>query len=122
MHSGEDMPTQENPTQEISGGVAPDVQEIPPDVWGQAYFNGNLKDKHCSVDFVKDEIVFGRKNTCDVRLFHPGTSSIHCKLMRMGGVGSSILMLKDMSRNGTYVNGTRIGMSLLYTIRYILHY
>ena len=77
-------------------------------VWGQAFFNGNLPG-HENIDFVDDEITFGRKATCHVKLTHMGTSGLHCVLKRMGGEGSSILMLRDMSSNGTFVNGVRIG-------------
>ncbi len=105
----EDVGATQEATQEMNGvGADSTADEIPPDVWGQAYFNGTGSD-HPHVDFTTDEIIFGRKANSHVRLMHPGTSSKHCVLRRMGGVGDSILMLTDTSTNGTFVNGTRIG-------------
>lgn len=62
------------------------------------------------IDIVKDLVVVGRKEDCDVRLEHKSVSKIHCVIVKTDG----LLLLRDLgSTNGTRVNGTRIRRAAL---------
>lgn len=57
------------------------------------------------VEIVKDLVVVGRKEDCDVRLEHKSVSKLHCVIIKTDG----LLILRDLgSTNGTRVNGTRV--------------
>src|SRR5256714_9918214 len=61
-------------------------------------------------DIVKDLIVVGRKEDCDLRLEHKSVSKLHCVLVKTDG----LLLLRDLgSTNGTRVNGTRVRRAAL---------
>jgi pSer/pThr/pTyr-binding forkhead associated (FHA) protein len=62
------------------------------------------------VDIVKDLIVVGRKEGCDLRLEHKSVSKMHCVIVKTDG----LLLLRDLgSTNGTRVNGTRVRRAAL---------
>src|SRR4051794_2162544 len=62
------------------------------------------------IDVVKDLVVVGRKEDCDLRLEHKSVSKLHCVIVRTDG----LLMLRDLgSTNGTRVNGTRVRRAAL---------
>ena len=62
------------------------------------------------IDIVKDLIVIGRKEDCDVRLEHKSVSKIHCVLVKTDG----LMLVRDLgSTNGTRVNGTRVRRAAL---------
>jgi predicted component of type VI protein secretion system len=62
------------------------------------------------IDVVKDLIVLGRKEDCDVRLEHKSVSKLHCVIVKTDG----LLLLRDLgSTNGTRVNGTRVRRAAL---------
>src|SRR5579862_596441 len=62
------------------------------------------------IEIVKDLIVVGRKEECDLRLDHKSVSKMHCVLVKTDGV----LLLRDLgSTNGTRVNGTRVRRAAL---------
>ncbi len=62
------------------------------------------------IDIVKDLIVVGRKEDCDVRLEHKSVSKMHCVIVKTDG----LLLLRDLgSTNGTRVNGTRVRRAAL---------
>ena len=62
------------------------------------------------IEIVKDLIVVGRKEDCDVRLEHKSVSKMHCIISKTDG----LLMLRDLgSTNGTRVNGTRVRRAAL---------
>src|SRR5580658_10780202 len=62
------------------------------------------------IDIVKDLIVLGRKEDCDVRLEHKSVSKMHCVIVKTDG----LLLLRDLgSTNGTRVNGTRVRRAAL---------
>src|SRR3979411_1373471 len=62
------------------------------------------------IDVVKDLIVIGRKEDCDVRLEHKSVSKMHCIIVKTDG----LLILRDLgSTNGTRVNGLRIRRAAL---------
>jgi predicted component of type VI protein secretion system len=62
------------------------------------------------IEIVKDLVVVGRKEDCDVRLEHKSVSKMHCVIVRTDG----LLLLRDLgSTNGTRVNGTRVRRAAL---------
>ena len=62
------------------------------------------------IDIVKDLIVIGRKEDCDVRLEHKSVSKMHCVIVKTDG----LLLLRDLgSTNGTRVNGQRVRRAAL---------
>src|SRR5947199_9833743 len=62
------------------------------------------------VDIVKDLVVVGRKEDCDLRLEHKSVSKMHCVLVKTDG----LLLLRDLgSTNGTRVNGQRVRRAAL---------
>src|SRR6202035_4680558 len=63
-----------------------------------------------AIEIVKDLVVVGRKEECDVRLEHKSVSKLHCVIVKTDG----LLLLRDLgSTNGTRVNGTRIRRAAL---------
>ena len=67
-------------------------------------------DGSAPIDIVKDLVVVGRKEDCDLRLEHKSVSKMHCVLVKTDG----LLLLRDLgSTNGTRVNGTRVRRAAL---------
>ncbi len=67
-------------------------------------------DGSAPIELVKDLIIVGRREDCDLRLEHKSVSKIHCVLVKTDG----LLMLRDLgSTNGTRVNGTRVRRAAL---------
>jgi pSer/pThr/pTyr-binding forkhead associated (FHA) protein len=62
------------------------------------------------VEIVKDMVIVGRKEDCDLRLEHKSVSKLHCVIVKTDG----LLLLRDLgSTNGTRVNGTRVRRAAL---------
>ena len=62
------------------------------------------------IDIVKDLVVVGRKEDCDLRLDHKSVSKLHCVIVKTDG----LLLLRDLgSTNGTRVNNTRVRRAAL---------
>jgi predicted component of type VI protein secretion system len=62
------------------------------------------------VEIVKDLVLIGRKEECDLRLDHKSVSKMHCIIVKTDGM----LFLRDLgSTNGTRVNGTRVRRAAL---------
>ncbi len=62
------------------------------------------------IDIVKDLVVVGRKEECDLRLEHKSVSKMHCVIVKTDG----LLLLRDLgSTNGTRVNGQRVRRAAL---------
>ena len=62
------------------------------------------------IEIVKDLIVVGRKEDCDLRLEHKSVSKMHCVIVKTDG----LLLLRDLgSTNGTRVNGQRVRRAAL---------
>lgn len=67
-------------------------------------------DGGATIEIVKDLVVVGRKDDCDVRLDHKSVSKQHCVIVKTDG----LLLLRDLgSTNGTRVNGTRVRRAAL---------
>src|SRR6266700_4969344 len=61
-------------------------------------------------DVGKDLTLVGRKEECDLRLYHKIVSKMHCVIVKTDG----LLLLRDLgSTNGTRVNGQRIRRAAL---------
>lgn len=54
-------------------------------------------------------ITLGRGEGCDVRILGETVSRLHCEIERIG----QVYQLRDRSRNGTWVNGSRIDLCQL---------
>jgi predicted component of type VI protein secretion system len=62
------------------------------------------------IEIVKDLVLVGRKDECDLRLDHKSVSKMHCVIVKTDGM----LFLRDLgSTNGTRVNGTRVRRAAL---------
>src|SRR5712692_1912436 len=62
------------------------------------------------IEIVKDLILVGRKEECDLRLDHKSVSKMHCVIVKTDG----LLLLRDLgSTNGTRVNGQRVRRAAL---------
>jgi pSer/pThr/pTyr-binding forkhead associated (FHA) protein len=62
------------------------------------------------IDIVRDLMLVGRKEECDLRLDHKSISKMHCMLVKTDG----LVMLRDLgSTNGTRVNGQRVRRAAL---------
>src|SRR5437868_5593070 len=62
------------------------------------------------IEILKDLLVVGRKEECDVRLEHKSVSKMHCVIVKTDG----LLLLRDLgSTNGTRVNGQRVRRAAL---------
>src|SRR5256714_7116324 len=63
-----------------------------------------------AIDIIKDLVVVGRKEECDLRLEHKSVSKMHCVIVKTDG----LLLVRDLgSTNGTRVNGTRVRRAAL---------
>src|SRR5271155_3166149 len=63
-----------------------------------------------AIEILKDLIVVGRKEECDLRLDHKSVSKMHCIIVKTDG----LLLLRDLgSTNGTRVNGQRVRRAAL---------
>lgn len=61
-------------------------------------------------EVVKDIILVGRKDDCELTLDHKGVSKHHCAIVKTDG----LLVIRDLgSTNGTRVNGTRVRRAAL---------
>lgn len=79
------------------------------------------------IPLVRDQLVLGRRESCDIRLPFPNISSRHCELSFKDGYWT----LRDLnSTNGIKVNGFRVQSKLLHPgdeisigkRRYTIHY
>ena len=62
------------------------------------------------IEIIKDLVLVGRKEDCDLQLDHKSISKLHCVIVKTDG----LLLLRDLgSTNGTRVNGQRIRRAAL---------
>jgi len=73
-----------------------------------AVFSAGVKTQ--SVSIVRDSVVIGRRQDCQLRLAHSLVSRRHCRLVKEGGT----LRIVDLgSTNGTFHNGQRVRDAIL---------
>lgn len=73
-------------------------------------FTGGLCAERTSVTAVGDLVRIGRVEMCDILLDGETVSRIHCEIARVG----STWVLRDASRNGTFVNGEKVAQIQLH--------
>jgi len=62
------------------------------------------------IDIIKDMVLVGRKEDCDLNLDHKSVSKLHCVIVKTDG----LLLVRDLgSTNGTRVNGQRVRRAAL---------
>jgi pSer/pThr/pTyr-binding forkhead associated (FHA) protein len=62
------------------------------------------------IEIVKDMILVGRKEDCDLNLDHKSVSKLHCVIVKTDG----LLLVRDLgSTNGTRVNNQRVRRAAL---------
>lgn len=62
------------------------------------------------IEVVKDMLLVGRKDECDLNLDHKSVSKLHCVIVKTDG----LLLIRDLgSTNGTRVNGQRVRRAAL---------
>jgi pSer/pThr/pTyr-binding forkhead associated (FHA) protein len=62
------------------------------------------------IEILKDMVVVGRKDECDLSLDHKSVSKLHCVIVKTDG----LLLVRDLgSTNGTRVNGQRVRRAAL---------
>jgi len=74
-----------------------------PKPWGRAI---SSNPKYATVDLFDSEVIFGRRGTCTVKIDHPAVSGQHCSLIIDE---QKLVFVKDLSTNGTFVDGRKIG-------------
>ena len=63
------------------------------------------------IPLVRDTLVVGRRESCDIPLHYPNVSSRHCELTFLDGYW----YIRDLnSTNGVKVNGTRVQRTMLH--------
>lgn len=63
-----------------------------------------------SIDLIKDLVLFGRDEDCDIRMDHKSISKLHCVIVKTDG----LVFIRDLgSTNGTRVNGQRVRRAAL---------
>jgi pSer/pThr/pTyr-binding forkhead associated (FHA) protein len=63
-----------------------------------------------TIEIVKDMVLVGRKEDCDLNVDHKSVSKIHCVIVKTDG----LLLVRDLgSTNGTRVNGQRVRRAAL---------
>eukprot|EP00727_Mastigamoeba_balamuthi_P013206 m51a1_g8508 putative serine threonine-protein kinase chk2 (519) ;mRNA; f:72779-74638 len=77
-----------------------------PRVWGRLR---SRSPGHPDVDLVEREVVLGRQSACQVRYEELAVSGRHCRIVREG---PGAVWLEDLSTNGTFVDGLRVGRGL----------
>jgi pSer/pThr/pTyr-binding forkhead associated (FHA) protein len=63
-----------------------------------------------TIEIVKDMVLVGRREECDLSLDHKSVSKLHCVIVKTDG----LLLVRDLgSTNGTRVNGQRVRRAAL---------
>jgi serine/threonine-protein kinase Chk2 len=73
----------------------------------------SLNPRYESIDLCKDDLLLGRQKACDVRLTDVRISGKHCRIFKVQSQDKKLtkesFYIEDLSSNGTFVNGTKIG-------------
>eukprot|EP01112_Ceratiomyxa_fruticulosa_P014128 TRINITY_DN4022_c0_g2_i1.p1 TRINITY_DN4022_c0_g2~~TRINITY_DN4022_c0_g2_i1.p1 ORF type:complete len:433 (-),score=61.73 TRINITY_DN4022_c0_g2_i1:41-1339(-) len=80
-----------------------------PNVWAILI---SLNPSFPNIELSNHEYVFGRQSICDVQYTDLNISGKHCRVFLEGGNdggNSHIAFIQDLSTNGTYVNGIKLG-------------
>ncbi|CAB4257077.1 similar to Saccharomyces cerevisiae YDL101C DUN1 Cell-cycle checkpoint serine- threonine kinase required for DNA damage-induced transcription of certain target genes [Maudiozyma barnettii] len=69
--------------------------------------------KECTYDITEKSVTtIGRSRSCNITLNEPDISTVHCELhlidMEVDGVHRKLINIIDKSRNGTFINGSRL--------------
>eukprot|EP00743_Colponemidia_sp_Colp-15_P003926 GILK01004235.1.p1 GENE.GILK01004235.1~~GILK01004235.1.p1 ORF type:complete len:509 (+),score=97.03 GILK01004235.1:43-1527(+) len=84
-------------------------------VWGKLV---SLNQKNVdSIELVHDAMSIGRKEENDTVLTDPRVSGFHCCVRRETQDGGVTYTLEDLSSNGTFLNGTKVGRGKKVCIR-----
>ena len=62
-----------------------------------------------TLNLIEEEFTVGRKSTCNFQIQDRLVSGNHCKIYRQISNLGTCVFLKDLSSNGTYVNGQLVG-------------
>ncbi|KAJ1904423.1 serine/threonine protein kinase, partial [Tieghemiomyces parasiticus] len=89
------------------------VTSVSKDVWGVLL---SLSPKYPTRQLTKRDrhaedkcgYMLGRHRECDLRLNHPQISNRHCLIYAVHVDGVETVFIKDLSTNGTYVNGAKL--------------
>lgn len=83
--------------------------------WGRLF---PLGESFVALDLTKDEYTFGRGENCDVPFDNNGAkkhqcfqaySKVHFKIIRQTTTTGTHAFLEDLSSNGTFINGEKVG-------------
>jgi len=101
-----------NPTQDnLAETDTHTSHEEEPNGWARMI---SLNSAYNNVVLVLPRVEFGRKSSCTVQIKHPAVSGVHMEITNNGG---GEVWLKDLSTNGTYIDGAVVGknkMKLLH--------
>ncbi|TDL21737.1 Pkinase-domain-containing protein [Rickenella mellea] len=115
----DDIYNEEQGTQETQ----PTSQPLPLPAERHAHLWGFLipcQSKKPQIDFSKTSptVVFGRAIECDQKIEGPTISNLHCRLTWDGQESEkSLVTIMDLSRNGTFINGQKIGKDQTWILR-----
>jgi len=86
-------------------------------VWATIRRGGPKDDSGGStVELTDDVVLVGRSERCQVRFNDTAVSSQHCRLIS-GSARGGVCVLEDLSVNGTFVNGAKVGRGNAIDIR-----
>lgn len=97
----------EGPTQALDYVNIPDTE--PPTKkgpWGKLV---SLNPDYPSVDLNETEVLLGRQSSCNIQIAEMSISGRHCRVTREVCEGSKVYFVEDLSSNGTFLNGEKIG-------------
>lgn len=101
-----------DPTQALDYMAIPDVpvkvEEKAHELWGRLV---STNPDYPSIELHEKDVVLGRQSTCDVRIADASISGRHCRLFREAEPGGPrcAYFVEDLSTNGTFVDGVRVG-------------
>ncbi|XP_052242302.1 serine/threonine-protein kinase Chk2-like isoform X2 [Dreissena polymorpha] len=104
------------PTEDvIDGEYSEEESSQDSTAWGRLF---PLADSFVAMDLTKDEYSFGRGENCDVPFDNNGSkkhqcfqaySKVHFKILRQHTSTGMHVFLEDLSSNGTFINGDKVG-------------